>query len=63
MTRLPGYPGACTRAFVGGDTPGLGTNQHQVKSLMIVEGVHSKLIVDGDYFMSFASGAIDGWKY
>jgi hypothetical protein len=63
MTRLPGYPGACTLARVGGEEPGLGTSQHRVKSLIVVEGVHCKLIVDGDYFMSFASGAIDGWKY
>lgn len=63
MTRLPGYPGACTLARTEGDDPGIGTNQAKVKSLMIVEGVHTKLIVDGDYFMSFASGAIDGWKY
>ena len=63
MTRIPGYPGGCTMARTIGDIPGLGTNQHRVKSLTVVEGVHCKLIIDGEYFMSFASGAIDGWKY
>lgn len=63
MTRLKGYPGACTMARTGGDEPGLGTNQAKVKSLTIIEGVHTKLVVDGTYFMSFASGAIDGWVY
>lgn len=63
MTRLPGYSGAATEIYVGGDDPNYGVNKHKVKSLVIVEGVHSKLIVDGTYFMSFASGAIDGWVY
>jgi hypothetical protein len=61
--RLPGYPGASNLARTTGDEAGLGTYQVKVKSLVIVEGTHTKLIVDGDYFMSFASGAIDGWKY
>jgi hypothetical protein len=63
MTRLPGYQGACTMAYTGGEEAPLGVNRVKVKSLVIVEGVHTKLIVDGTYFMSFASGAIDGWKY
>lgn len=63
MVRLPGYSGASSVARSTGEAPGLGTNQVRVKSLVIVEGLHSKLIVDGEYFMSFASGLIAGWKY
>lgn len=62
MTRIPGYPGACTRLSTEEDAP-LGTNGHRAKSLVIVEGVHSKLIVDGTYFMSLTSGAVEGWLY
>lgn len=61
MTRLPGYSGACQEAYVKGDEPGIGSNKHQVKSLVVIEGLHPKLLIDGTYFMSFASGAIDGW--
>jgi len=63
MTRIPGYHGAATMIYVGGDEPGPGVNKHQVKSLMLVEGLNPKLIVDGVYFMTFASGAIEGWKH
>lgn len=62
MTRIPGYPGGCTHAVTKGESP-LGTSRHTVKTLTIIEGVHPKLIIDGTYFMSFASGAIDGWLY
>ena len=63
LTRLPGYDGAYMVARANSQENRLGTNTCGVKSLTIVEGIHTKLIVDGTYFMSFASGAIDGWVY
>lgn len=41
----------------------IGTSKAVVKSLVMVEGINSKLIVDGEYFMTLASGAIEGWIY
>lgn len=62
MVRLPGYHGACTLAKTTGEAE-IGTNHCVVKSLVVVEGVNSKLIVDGTFFMPLNSGLVAGWKY
>jgi len=60
-TRLPGYPGACTRATINKDaSPGVGQNCHYVKSLHILG---DRLIVDGKLFFSISGPAILCWEY
>lgn len=60
MTMLPGYSGACTVVKVDGEA-NLGTNQHVVKSLVLVN--KDTLIIDGTYHMPLSSGAVEGYSF
>lgn len=62
LVRVPGYDGACT-SLTTIEEDRLGVNRRRAKSLVVVEGINSKLIVDGTFFMPLASGTIDGWIY
>lgn len=60
MVRVPGYNGAANMLRVGGDEPGLGTNQFKVKSMHLVG---NRLLVDSVFWMPLESGVITGWTH